>query len=432
MLLVEKLKILFRLYLMFVIAAVLPSCSEKPEPYSRSVRSQDVVDGKNASPSSNKSSENKTESQEVEDEESLEEMNDPPELLGPMIEEVADNMDQNVVANRLKLLSSDAMAGRLTGSAGHADAVTYFAGKLQEFGFSPAGSVPGSYEQGFAVNSQQTGNVMGVNVIGRLPGNGSSQEVIVVGAHLDHLGTQGAQVFNGADDNASGTTGVLSLAEGLSFFKGKLDRDILIIAFSGEELGLLGSKHFVANPTIDRSRIKFMLNLDMVGYGGGQVYGIRFAAIPILKELLTDRATRYNINLVYDDSKDGASDHISFAEVGIPVGTFHTGLHDNYHQITDTEEKIDYTSLTAISQMTFDFIAHAASLPNLAIQSLRIRPDLPNGYTADELELHSSDVIHGMPLLKPYFWDDETAYSAMVPKNRSLGKKLNFEASHRH
>lgn len=199
----------------------------------------------------------------------------------------------------------------------------------------------------------------GINVAGYIPGSDKKlkDEYIVIGAHYDHLGMGGAnslyrgdepQIHNGADDNASGTSGILELAEYLSKNKKQLKRSIIIAGFSGEELGLLGSSHMVNNPVVANEKIAAMINLDMIGrltdsalivYGTGTSSG--------WKDILNKNKPA-NIKLTFNDEGYGPSDHSSFYGKNIPVLFFFTGTHSDYHRPGDDADKINYTGLESV------------------------------------------------------------------------------------
>ncbi len=197
----------------------------------------------------------------------------------------------------------------------------------------------------------------GTNVAGFI--DNSAATTIVIGAHFDHLGhgednnsrevEKKFQVHNGADDNASGTAAIIELARLLKKAKLKTN-NYLFIAFSGEELGLYGSKHFTQHPTIDLGQVNYMINLDMVGrlndstktitvggYGTspywGQIYNLKG------KKKLFDN----DISFRFDSSGTGPSDHTSFYLKNIPVLFYFTGLHADYHKPSDDFEKINFT-----------------------------------------------------------------------------------------
>ncbi len=189
------------------------------------------------------------------------------------------------------------------------------------------------------------------NVVGLLPGRSGECPCIVVGAHYDHLGTGSVyslapgsvgQVHPGADDNASGTSGVLALAHVLSRHGEPPDHSILFIAFAGEELGLLGSSYYAGHPVCPPDQTFAMINLDMIGrVSKNRLYVGGAGTSPHFRELVetANRAVGFELN--YSASGYGASDHTSFTVRGVPVLFFFSGLHSDYHKPSDTWEKID-------------------------------------------------------------------------------------------
>jgi Peptidase family M28/PDZ domain/PA domain len=210
------------------------------------------------------------------------------------------------------------------------------------------------------------------NVLAYLPGK--SDEYIILGAHYDHLGYGGpdslapsqiGQIHPGADDNASGTAGVLELARLLAPLKGKLDRGILFMSFAGEELGLLGSAEWVREPTRPLGKAVAMINMDMIGrikddkvYVGGVGTGSTF------DDLLKTARANSPFQMDYSQSGYAASDHTSFVGRKIPVLFFFSGLHADYHKPSDTWEKINAPDaarlLDVIAKVTLELDAAAA------------------------------------------------------------------------
>jgi hypothetical protein len=209
------------------------------------------------------------------------------------------------------------------------------------------------------------------NVLAYLPGR--SDEYIIIGAHYDHLGrgdsnslapSQIGQIHPGADDNASGTAGVLELARLFAPLKGQLDRGILFMNFSGEELGLLGSAHWVKDPTKPLAKCVAMLNMDMIGrirddkvFIGGVGTGSTFK--PILE------AAEKQTGFKFETSPGGysASDHTSFVTQKIPVLFFFSGLHSDYHKPSDTADKINAPSAAQLLNMVGDVALQLANAP---------------------------------------------------------------------
>lgn len=230
---------------------------------------------------------------------------------------------------------------------------------------------PRSMDAGGVVVSLRTGtrarSITARNVLGMLPGDGSTDEVVVVGAHYDHLGTTrkpdgSVEIYNGADDNASGTAGILELARAFSQ-QPRTRRNILFMAFSAEEMGLLGSRHFVDHPTLDFSRIRFMMNLDMIGrYDPArfQMHGLESSADfkPLLEQVTAE------LGMKYKTARDmfGRSDHASFHRKGVPVLFPFTGLHAQYHQPGDDWELINAEGATRVLDLTYRLVRAIAEM----------------------------------------------------------------------
>ncbi len=207
------------------------------------------------------------------------------------------------------------------------------------------------------------------NVVGLLPGDGSTDETIVVGGHYDHLGTRPASqiggdpiVYNGADDNASGTAGVLELARVLGAARG-LRRNIVFIAFSAEEMGLLGSTHWVENPTVPLDTVRAMFNFDMIGRLEGKqltLYGRNTAEE--FAALLDEAATGAGVEFRVARGVPGMSDHAPFHREHIPVLFAFTGVHKQYHQPEDDWERIDAPGAVRVLEMFAAIIRSVANM----------------------------------------------------------------------
>jgi aminopeptidase YwaD len=201
-------------------------------------------------------------------------------------------------------------------------------------------------------------------------------EYLVIGAHFDHLGWGGQNslymgepsIHNGADDNASGTTGLLELAEKFSAIKDKIDRDIVFIAFSGEELGLLGSSYVVNNFPLPIENDITMINMDMIGRLNDKkdliVYGTGTSSK--WKNILDDK-NEYDFNLTFNDEGFGPSDHSSFYGKKIPVLFFFTGTHTDYHKPSDDADKINAAGQEKVVKYVYDVA--------LAIVNSETKPD---------------------------------------------------------
>ena len=217
------------------------------------------------------------------------------------------------------------------------------------------------------------------NVIGYIPGTDPSlkDEVIVIGAHFDHLGwggegsgtlasTKEKAIHHGADDNASGTAGMIETADAIA--KNPLKRPVMFIGFTAEERGLLGSAHFVKNPTIGLDSIAMMINMDMIGRlkdGKLNIGGIGTSSQ--FKPIVDSIGKLHPFTISFTEDGFGPSDHASFYGKEKPVLFFFTGLHGDYHRPSDTWEKINYEGESTIVQMVLQTI--------YAIDSKQQKPD---------------------------------------------------------
>jgi aminopeptidase YwaD len=207
------------------------------------------------------------------------------------------------------------------------------------------------------------------NVVGLIKGNDPvlTNEYIIIGAHFDHLGMGGENsgsrvpdenaVHNGADDNASGTAGVIELARKLQANSLLLKRSIIVVSFSGEEMGLLGSKAFVKDPPVSLKTVKAMINLDMIGRLNPDTKAISVGGTGTSSESDTIIGTlSQNRPFLVKKSPDGygPSDHASFYSENIPVFYFTTGAHEDYHTPADDADKIDYNGEVSVLNMVYD------------------------------------------------------------------------------
>jgi hypothetical protein len=277
----------------------------------------------------------------------------------------------------IRYLSDDRLQGRMTGSPGADSAAAYLARRFEQVGLQPAA---GGWFQSFTVakeapvaQSARVGGLVGRNVIGLLPGHDPNlrNEAVIVGAHYDHLGLGGfgsldpdstGKVHNGADDNASGAAMLIQIASRLA--QAPPARTVLFIAFSGEELGLLGSAYYVKQPVYPLTTTSAMINLDMVGRlrnGRLIVYGTRTAKeFPALIDSLNWHA---GFDLKAQGDGYGPSDQSSFYAAGRPVLHIFTDLHDDYHRTTDDWEKIDPEGFRRVTNFTVGLVTAIANRP---------------------------------------------------------------------
>jgi len=226
---------------------------------------------------------------------------------------------------------------------------------------------------------QRTGN----NVIGYI--DNQAPLTIVIGAHYDHLGygedggslmrTGTPQIHNGADDNASGTAALIELAR---LIKAKRDRskavNYLFIAFSGEELGLFGSKYFVEHPTVPLASIDYMINMDMVGRLNPDTKGISiggYGTSPAWEKSMKDLPAAKFLAVKVDSSGTGPSDHTSFYRKDIPVLFFFTGTHADYHKPSDDADKLNAEGEYRVVQYIYQLIQQTPKTSKLAFLKTR-------------------------------------------------------------
>ncbi|MBV9086131.1 MAG: M20/M25/M40 family metallo-hydrolase [Acidobacteriaceae bacterium] len=237
-------------------------------------------------------------------------------------------------------------------------------GKPDSFPFPP------SVQVNLAVDIERTHATVN-NVLAYLPGK--TDEYVILGAHYDHLGfgdanslapSQIGTIHPGADDNASGTAGVLELARLLAPEKGKLDRGIMFQCYAGEEIGLLGSAEWVKEPTRPLAKAVAMINLDMIGrpknskiFVGGVGTGSTFR--PLVEKAAHDQG------LTAEISKGGyaASDHTSFLPASVPVLFVFSGLHSDYHKPSDTWDKIDANAAAKVVDMVEEIATDVDNAP---------------------------------------------------------------------
>ncbi|WP_223652596.1 M28 family peptidase [Hymenobacter psoromatis] len=225
----------------------------------------------------------------------------------------------------------------------------------------------------FSLNAPQTSSAVSTeNVLGFLPGTDLKEEILVVSAHYDHLGIIGGEVYNGADDDGSGTVGMLSIAQ--AFAKASRSghaprRSILFLANTGEEKGLLGSEYYTDHPVFPLASTVTDLNIDMIGRTdaahAGQpdyvyVIGSDKLSSQLHAALLEANRTHGNLALDFrfNDPADPnrfyyRSDHYNFAKKGIPVAFFFNGVHPDYHQASDEISKIEFDKLEARARLVF-------------------------------------------------------------------------------
>ena len=268
----------------------------------------------------------------------------------------ATGIDRQQLLDDLRILAADDMQGRAAGTEANARARAYIIARLEDIGVPALGE---SYEHAFeyfarvAPDEEQ----VGVNIVARLEGTGDTDHTMVVTAHYDHLGERDGQIFNGADDNASGVAAMLAVAA--DFVANPPEHDVIFVAFDAEERGLQGARAFVANPPIPQENITFNLNLDMVAMSDDRLlWVVGTYHYPFLKPIAERVAETAPVNFPtgFDEPTDVPggdwtmlSDQGAFHQVGIPNIYLGVDFHPHYHGPTD-----DYEN------MTLDFFQDAA------------------------------------------------------------------------
>lgn len=341
---------------------------------------------------------------------------------------------QKISTKKLKkhitFLASDDLHGRATGSEDEVKAANYIVAEFEKIGLKPKGN-SGTWFNDFEFHKSTDPHgtvsadgplVHARNVCGYLD-NGAASTVII-GAHYDHLGlghdhnsldaNPAGKIHNGADDNASGVAAVIELARFFTKNKEKERHNFLFLCFSGEELGLLGSKKFTEYPTLDLKTVDFMINMDMVGrlneekktlvVGG---VGTSPTWVPAIKA-----QPNPGFSIKQDSAGIGPSDHTSFYLKNIPVLFLFTGQHGDYHKPSDDVEKINFKGEKALISWLVKLIGHIEkTTPNrLVFQetkskegdtprfkvTLGIMPD----YTWEGSGVHVDGVTEGKPASK--------------------------------
>ncbi|MEN6458038.1 MAG: M28 family peptidase [Thermoguttaceae bacterium] len=269
------------------------------------------------------------------------------------------------LGRHVERLADEALEGREAGTRGALAAAEYLAGEHTKLRFRPAGD-DGKFFQSFAPNFR--------NVLAMVEGSDPKlrDEVVVVCGHYDHLGYGGmtslgpyGYVHPGADDNASGTAGVLQLARAVARLAEPLKRSILFAHWDAEEKGLLGSQYWARHPTVAIRRIVAAINLDMIGrlreghvsvFGSRSGYGWR--------RLISFQNDASRLTLDFSWLLVARADHYPLFDQGIPVLAFHTGLHEDYHRPSDMADRINSEGLERVVRLVFGVLTDLAGRPN--------------------------------------------------------------------
>lgn len=305
---------------------------------------------------------------------------------------VADGLkkiDEKTLQAHVGFLASDDLEGRAAGFPGNEKAVAYLVKQVEGLKLKPAGDA-GGFTQEFTFRGERKAK----NVVALLEGADAKlkDEFVAIGCHLDHVGRKGQEVggqspggpegdeiWNGADDNASGTSAVLAVARAFSEGKVRPKRSVLLCWWNAEEAGLLGSKHWVKNPTRLLHKVTYYLNLDMVGRNPERpmdMEGTKNAEGEALARIIGAALEAEGVKFTpFDHSNEAMfrSDGASFLEQGIPASMMFTSWHADYHKAGDHAEKIAYPNLARIARAAFRIVNETGNL----VPALRLNPDTP-------------------------------------------------------
>lgn len=271
---------------------------------------------------------------------------------------------QERLTRHVYTLAGDSLRGRKAGSEDAAKAAAYIVAQFEEIGIQPF------YDEGWYQPFERSGKTY-KNVIGVIPGNDPvlKDEYIIIGAHYDHLGVMNDEIYNGADDNASGTATIIEMARILKGQQSQLKRSVIVAAFDAEEIGLWGSNHLAKQ--LDLSKVKLMMSIDMVGWlEKGKTLRLQGAAtIKNGKRMLSEEAEKMRIDIKSKDFETsilGATDTQGFAQRGVATLYVTTGLKSPYHQPEDDPELIDYEGMDRIADYMADLTLRCATEEDFA------------------------------------------------------------------
>lgn len=256
------------------------------------------------------------------------------------------HVDRDQLLRDVKILASDALEGRKTTTVGNRMAQIFIEDRFENLGLQQFG---GSYRQKFDHTNNRTQEEFtdAVNLIGYIEGSKNPNQYLVITAHYDHLGIQNGEIYNGADDNASGTGGLMAAASW--FTENRPENSIIFIAFDAEEQGLGGAYHFVENPAVPLEQIVMNVNMDMISANfKNELYAVGTYHYEYLKPMVEESTVNAPVNVLFgydypeaDQDWTLASDHGPFHLQGIPFIYFGVEDHENYHQPGDTFENIN-------------------------------------------------------------------------------------------
>ncbi len=287
---------------------------------------------------------------------------------------VSEDITPERVMARIDFLASDELAGRSTPSPGLEEAAAYLATEHRRAGLEPAGENESFYQR-FPFGSGPN-QAMVPNVVAVLPGSDPElrDEYVVLSAHFDHVGigapVNGDSIYNGADDNASGTAALLEVARSLVSRPSAPRRSVLFLHVSAEEDGLLGSQWFSENPTVPLDQIVANINVDMIGRNSPDsivVIGKGYSSLGETVDAVGARHPELGLTVADDLWPEERffyrSDHYHFARKEIPALFFFAGVHEDYHRATDHADKIDADKVARVSRLILHTVEEIANDP---------------------------------------------------------------------
>lgn len=307
----------------------------------------------------------------------------------PLVVKYMETITSAELKEQLYEYASDEMEGRMTGTLGQRKAVEYLKAKYEAMDV-PGGAGDGEYFQSIPKEFFGKRDITSENVLAFIEGSEKPEEVLVISAHLDHVGTRNGEVYNGADDDGSGTIALVEIAE--AFQQAKKDghgpkRSILFLHVTAEEIGLQGSRYYSENPVYPLANTVADLNVDMIGridpereMKSNYVYLIGSDMLSQDLHDMSEKANKTYTNMDLDYTYNGKddpnryyyrSDHYSFAEKNVPVIFYFNGTHADYHKASDTPDKIEYDLYTERAQLIFATaweIANGAKRPSLTVK----------------------------------------------------------------
>lgn len=300
-----------------------------------------------------------------------------PEPLTLTYESAISAITEDEFKEHIFFLASDKMKGRNTPSPELIETARYIAKQFKKSGLE-APKEAEDYIQWWEYKGEKVPNCIGI-----LQGSGEKlrHEYIVVGAHMDHVGVQNDEIYNGADDNASGTTAILELAESFAALKTPPRRSIIFMTFAGEELGLLGSRYYVEHPLIPLEKTAAMINLDMIGRSTDKYVFIGgLGTCDKWEPLITALNKQYKFNLETSEGGTAPSDNTSFYRKNIPALFIFTHIHDDYHRPSDDSDKINYEMASLIARFAFELVYQIANSEDKFVFKSSLMPGLPKDF----------------------------------------------------